>query len=84
MSTVPDFGPRRPGKQRPPTEPDECAMCRARIKVYERAWEWMQSTPGLLAAANYCGPACEQEAARYPEDVALELRTRPTWVGIGA
>jgi hypothetical protein len=71
-------------KTRPPTVDDECASCRERIKVYDRAWEWMTSTPGLLAAGNYCSPACERYAMRYPEDVALELRTRPTWLGIGA
>lgn len=84
MSPHVDPSDRRPGKQRPPDVDDECAMCRARVKVYVRAWEWVTTTPGLLAAANYCGPACEEEASRYPEDVALELRTRPTWVGIGA
>lgn len=84
LKAHPDFGPPRPGKHRPPTVDDECARCRARLKVYDRAWEWMTSTPGLLCAANYCGPACAEDAWNWPEDVALELRTRPTWVGIGA
>jgi hypothetical protein len=72
------------GKRRPPDIEDECAMCRARLMVYVRAWEWMTSTPGLIAAANYCSAICESDAAIWSEDVALELRTRPTWVGIGA
>lgn len=55
---------------------DECPVCNRPVRAHEDAWRSMETTNGLVAAANYCGAECEQLAQQWSEDVASVLRRR--------
>lgn len=61
---------------KPPTIMDECPVCGAELRVYDRVWTHLKTDQGVLAAANYCGPACYEESERKPLDVLKVLRRR--------
>jgi hypothetical protein len=64
---------------------DACAVCRKALRVHERAWEALRTSPdsplqsdeALLAAANLCEDVtCAQLAVSEAREVAAELRKR--------
>ena len=73
-SMLPEDAP--PRQPQPPTLADECPVCGAELRVYDRCWLSMKSAEATLACANYCGPACYEEQERRPRDVLLVLRRR--------
>lgn len=60
---------------------DRCPMCDAKLRPHDRAWLMMDTTEGLVAAANYCANGeCEPDAQAVPEEVARLLRRRKAWM----
>jgi len=60
----------------PPTLMDECPVCGAELRIYDRCWLDMKTPSATLACANYCGPACYEESERRPTEVLTVLRRR--------
>jgi hypothetical protein len=59
--------------------PDRCGLCAAEIQpgVPDRAWEFMKSPEGVLAASNFCRSGkCEPYAQRESAAVVSYQRIR--------
>lgn len=62
---------------------DVCPVCNREIGAHDEVWreEWVASTEGLVATANYCSTDCEVLAQEWATDVAGVLRKRK---GVGS